>query len=245
MLKPSTLVDAMVELADTLVSGFDVTDFLTTLTGHAVGLLPIDSAGVMLADPGGQLRVLASSSDRAELLELFEIQNNSGPCLDCFRTGEAVVNHSIGRAETRWPDFTAAARESGFVAVHAIPLRYQTQVIGALNLFCTVDQKLADGEAALAQALADVATISILQQRASADSGRLTDQLHLALESRVIIEQAKGVLAEAGNLDMAAAFEALRRYSRNNNVRLAEVATAVVKRSLDANGLLDPDRQRR
>lgn len=243
VLKPSTPTDAFVELADTLVTGYDVADFLTTLTGHAVGLLPINSAGVLLADPGGQLRVLASSSDRSELLELFEIQNDNGPCLDCYRTGEAVVNYSIGRAETLWPEFSTAARASGFVTVHAIPLRYQTQVIGAMNLFCTVDQKLSDDETTLAQALADVATISILQQRATDDSDRLTEQLNLALQSRVIVEQAKGVLTEAGALDMAAAFDALRRHSRNNNVRLADVAAAVVNRSLDANELLDLDRQ--
>lgn len=240
MTREARLTDTFVELADTLVAEFDVTDFLTVLSTRAVELVRVESAGVLLVGSDDSLRLMASSSDEARVLELFELQNDSGPCVECFRTGEAVVNESVAGAEDRWPGFGVAAIKMGYTAVHALPLRYRHQVIGAMNLFSTREDPLSAGDLALARALADIATISVLQQRDTAASNELTAQLNTALQSRVIIEQAKGALAEAAGLDMQEAFDAIRSYSRRNNRRLAEVAVSLIERSLTAADVLAP-----
>jgi ANTAR domain/GAF domain len=218
------LSDTFVELADTMVADFDVIDFLHLLTDRSVALLSASAAGVMLADPRGELRVAASSNEAAGLLELFQIQNDQGPCLDCFRTGRPVTAADLAGPGQRWPRFAAAATESGFRAVEALPMRLRDQVIGGLNLFRAAVGPFDPAELRIGQALADVATIGLLHERNVRRSEIVAEQLQGALNSRVVIEQAKGKLAERRGIDMDQAFVLLRDYARNSNQRLTDVA---------------------
>ncbi|MEJ3742926.1 GAF and ANTAR domain-containing protein [Actinomycetes bacterium KLBMP 9797] len=221
------LADVFVEMADTLIDDFDVIDFLHVLTERCVQLLGVSAAGLLLTDQRDALQVVAASSERTRLLELFQLQTDQGPCVDCFRTGQPVSVADLTSA-SRWPRFTAAASEVGFVAVHALPMRLRAEVIGALNLFDTTPGPLDEGKLRIGQALADVATIGLLQQRAIHRREVLTEQLETALRSRVLIEQAKGVLAERLHLDMPEAFTLLRDNARSHNRRLSDLAQAVV-----------------
>jgi GAF domain-containing protein len=221
------LADVFVEMADTLVDDFDVIDFLHVLTERCVQLLGISAAGLLLTDQRDTLQVVAASSERTRLLELFQLQTDQGPCVDCFRTGQPVSVADLPSAG-RWPRFTAAAAEVGFAAVHAVPMRLRTEVIGALNFFDTNPGALDEGQLRIGQALADVATIGLLQQRAIRRREALTEQLQTALNSRVLIEQANGILAERLHLDVAEAFTLLRGGARSRNRRLSELAQAVV-----------------
>jgi transcriptional regulator with GAF, ATPase, and Fis domain len=218
------LSDTFVDLADTMVADFDVIDFLHMLADRSVRLLPVSAAGVVLADPRGELRVAAASSEAAGLIELFQVQNDEGPCLDCCRTGRPVIAAYLAGPDQRWPRFSAAATTAGFGSVHALPMRLRDQVAGALNLFGTTAGRLGPADLRVGQALADVATIGLLQERNVRRSETLAEQLQAALNSRVIIEQAKGKLAERLNLDMDRAFAMLRDYARNSNQRLTDVA---------------------
>jgi GAF domain-containing protein len=221
-----------VELADTLVDEFDALDFLHTLTERSVELLNADAAGVILSDQHGHLQVVASTSNRAQVLELFELQSAEGPCLDCFNTGGVVANVDLADAQNRWPRFSAASIEAGYRSTHAIPLRLRDQVIGAMNLFCLDQSTLSADDLALGQALADVATIGLLQERAVRESGLIAEQLQTALNSRVLIEQAKGVLLARAGVDVDEAFRLMRNHSRSNNQLLRDVAMAVIDGSL-------------
>jgi len=221
------LADVFVEMADTLVDDFDVIEFLHVLTERCVQLLGVSAAGLLLTDGQDTLQLVAASSERTRLLELFQLQTDQGPCVDCFRTGQPVSVADVPSAG-RWPRFTAAAAEVGFAAVHALPMRLRDQVIGALNLFDTNPGALDEGRLRVGQALADVATIGLLQERAIRHRDVLTEQLQNALNSRILIEQAKGVLAERLHVDMANAFVVLRGGARNQNRRLTELAPAVV-----------------
>ncbi len=221
------LTEAFVEMADTLVDDFDVIDFLHVLTARCVQLLGVAAAGLLLADQRDKLRVVAASSERTRLLELFALQTDQGPGLDCFRSGQPVSAPDLP-AVVRWPRFSAAAAEIGFGAVHALPMRLRTDVIGALSLFNVDAGGLDAGRLRIGQALADVSTIGLLQQRAIRHREVLVEQLQTALQSRVTIEQAKGVLAERLQLDIGEAFTALRDHARRHNRRLSEVAQAVV-----------------
>jgi transcriptional regulator with GAF, ATPase, and Fis domain len=222
------LSDTFVDLADTMVADFDVIDFLHMLTDRSARLLSVSASGVLLADPRGQLRVAAASSEAAELVELFQIQNDQGPCLDCFRTGQPVTAASLAGPDQRWPRFAAAAARAGFGAVHALPMRLRDQVIGALNLFGTGIGSLGEADLRIGQALADVATIGLLQERNVRRAETLAEQLQAALNSRVVIEQAKGRLAERLGLGMDQAFALLRDHARNTNQRLTDVARQVI-----------------
>jgi GAF domain-containing protein len=221
-----------VELADTLVDEFDALDFLHTLTERSVELLNADAAGVILSDQHGHLQVVASTSNRAQVLELFELQSAEGPCLDCFNTGGVVANVDLADAQNRWPRFSAASIGAGYRSTHAIPLRLRDQVIGAMNLFCLEQSTLSADDLALGQALADVATIGLLQERAVRESGLMAEQLQTALNSRVLIEQAKGVLLARAGVDVDEAFRLMRNHSRSNNQLLRDVAMAVIDGSL-------------
>ncbi|HEX9823180.1 MAG TPA: GAF and ANTAR domain-containing protein [Actinomycetota bacterium] len=227
MTREAELSRTFVEMADTLVGDFDVIDFLHNLAGRCVQLLDVDAAGLMLADQGGNLRVVASSSEQARLLELFEVQAEEGPCLECFRTGTPVIEERIETSD-RWPRFRERALEAGFRSVQAEPMRLRDQVLGALNLFRTREGGLPAEDISISRALAGVASIGLIQERALREARVLADHLQTALNNRVIIEQAKGVLAERMELDMSAAFERLRRHARNHNQRLAQVARDVV-----------------
>jgi GAF domain-containing protein len=222
------LADVLVELADTLVDDFDVIDFLHVLTQRCVQVLEVSAAGLLLTDAQGTLRVVAASSERTRLLELFQLQTDQGPCVDCFRSGAPVSVPDIPAAG-RWPRFTAAAAEVGFASVHAVPMRLRKEVIGALNFFGSDPGALDAGKLRMGQALADVATIGLLQQRAIRRRDVLSEQLQTALNSRVTIEQAKGVLAERLQVDVDRAFDMLRSHSRNHNRPLSELALAVVQ----------------
>ncbi len=221
------LADVFVEMADTLVDEFDVIDFLHVLTQRCVQLLGVSAAGLLLTDQQDTLQVVAASSERTRLLELFQLQTDQGPCVDCFRTGQPVSVADL-TAAGRWPGFAVAAAEVGFASVHALPMRLRTEVIGALNFFDTSRGPLDGDKVRIGQALADVATIGLLQQRAIHRRDVLTEQLQTALNSRVLIEQAKGVLAERLQLDMDKAFMVLRSEARNRNRRLSELAKAIV-----------------
>ena len=218
------LSDTFVDLADTMVADFDVIDFLHLLTDRTVLLLAASAAGVVLADPRGELRVAAASSEEAGLVELFQLQNDQGPCLECFRTGRPVTATDLAGPDRRWPRFAQAATQAGFATVEALPMRLRDQVIGALNLFRAEPGRLDPADLRIGQALADVATIGLLQQRTVRRRETIAEQLQAALNSRVIIEQAKGKLAERLSVDMDRAFTMLRDYARNSNQHLTDVA---------------------
>ncbi|MGW7045060.1 GAF and ANTAR domain-containing protein [Streptomyces avermitilis] len=231
------LAKTFVELADSLVADFDLIDFLRLLTDRCVGMLDASAAGVLLADRNGELRVMAASDEQVRLLELFQLQNDEGPCLDCFRTGAPVTVPDLSAVTARWPRFAVQARRSGFGAVQALPMRLRDEVVGALNLFRATPGPFDPAATPLAQALADVATISLLQQRTAHRSTVLNEQLQTALNSRVLIEQAKGKLAERQGVDMERAFTALRTYARAHNRRLSDVARAFIDNSEPLTGL--------
>jgi transcriptional regulator with GAF, ATPase, and Fis domain len=222
------LSNAFVELADTMVAEFDVIDFLHLLTQRSVQLLDASAAGVLLADPRGELRLVAASTEAVRVLELFQLQNDQGPCLDCFRTGQPVAAADLTAAGQTWPQFAAAAREAGFAAVHALPMRLRAQIIGALNLFRATPGAPSYEDLRVGQALADVATIGLLQERSARRGEILHEQLQGALNSRVAIEQAKGKLAERLGLDIDMAFTTLRDYARARNLRLSDLAQAFI-----------------
>lgn len=222
------MTDVFVEVADTLVDDFDLIDFLHLLAERCVDLLEVSAVGLLLTDRRGALRVMAASSEETRLLELFQIQVDEGPCLDCFRSGGPVSVGDLAESRARWPQFSQAAAETGFAAVTALPMRLREEVIGALNLFNFQAGELTADQQRIGQALADIATIGILQQRAISSRDLLTAQLETALSSRVVIEQAKGVIAERHGIDQGQAFERLRASARNNNRRLADLAKAIV-----------------
>ena len=224
-----------VELTDTMVDDFDIIDFLHVLTSRSVELLDVSAAGLLLADPRGELRVVAASSEAARLLELFQLQSDQGPCLDCFRSGQPVTATDLGGDE-RWPEFVAAAGQAGFSAVQALPMRPRDQVIGALNLFRGTPGAFDADAVHVGQALADVATISLLHDRSMRRTDTLNEQLQTALNSRVIIEQAKGKLAERLGIDVDQAFTLLRHQARNRNLRLSDLARAFVDGTEDVTG---------
>jgi len=232
------LAQVFVELADTLVEEFDVVDLLQMLTERCVELLHADAAGLMLADERGNLRLMASSTERMRLVELFELQVDEGPCRDCYLTGRAVTNVSLSDANDRWPVFTAAAMAAGFDRTHALPMRLRGRVIGALNLFTDEAVDLSDDDIAIGQAMADVATIGLLNERNLREQTVLSEQLQTALHSRVLIEQAKGVLAARTGVGVDAAFTRMRDHARHTGLTLTSVATAVVDGSLEARVLL-------
>lgn len=216
------------ELADTLVDDFDLVDLAHTLVERCVELFGASAAGLLLAVPGDDLRVLASSSEQLRVVELFELQASEGPCLDCYRSGKAVVNQDLAVADGRWPRFTPVALDAGFCSVHALPVRLRGSMVGALNLFRTVAGALDEADIKAAQALSAAAAIAILQQQALTDARLLAAQLHTALTSRIVIEQAKGMVAQYRGVTVDEAFARLRRHARNNNALLTAVCHDVV-----------------
>ena len=233
MTREALLARTLVELADTLVDDFDIVDLLTTLSDRCVAVLDISAAGIMLVAPDGDLRAMTSSSEAMRIVELFELQSQEGPCLDCYRSGQPVVNEDLASADGRWPRFAAVALNAGFRAADAVPMRLRTQTIGALNLFRSEPGSLNGDDVLVAQALADIATIALLQHRTTLEAQVVNDQLNQALTSRVVIEQAKGVVAERDHVDMQQAFARLRGHARNHNRRLADVANDVIDGTLD------------
>jgi len=225
------LAEAFVEMADTLVDDFDLIEFLHLLTARSVSLLDVSAAGLLLTDQRDTLRLVAASTEQTRLLELFQLETYEGPCVDCFTTGQPVVVADLAVAVDRWPTFVPRALETGFASVHALPMRLRTDVVGALNLFGNRPGVLTQNIVQLGQALADVATVGLLQARTIRRREILAEQLQTALNSRVIIEQAKGVLAERHNVDMAEAFALLRTSARSRNRRLSDLAREIVDRA--------------
>lgn len=227
-MEPQRLAGVFVELADTLVEKFDIVDFLQMLTERAVELLEADAAGLMLADERGDLCLMASTLERMRLLELFELQISEGPCRECFDTGAQVTNVNLAAAYDRWPTFTIAAVDAGFQSTHALPMRLRGQTIGSLNLFTDRQVELSEDDIAVGQAMADIATIGIVHERVSQEQSLLSEQLQTALHSRVVIEQAKGVLAARSNVSMGEAFRSMRAHARRNRLTLSAVAQGVI-----------------
>jgi GAF domain-containing protein len=226
------LARTFVDLADTLVDDYETSDFLAFLADRCVELLEVDAAGLLVTDEAGKLRLLAASTEEAALLELFEMQEQEGPCYDCWRTGKTVPDAKLEDSADQWPRFAENARAAGFRAVSGVPLRVRRHVIGALNLFRRSDAPFPEVHLSVAQALANVATLGILHERAYREATELTAQLQGALDSRVVIEQAKGIVAERADISVPSAFETLRSYARSNSRPLREVAKEVVDGAL-------------
>jgi GAF domain-containing protein len=224
------LARVFVELADTLVDDFDVYDLLHTLATRSVEMLDATAAGLLLTADGGQLQLVVSSSEKAQLVELFQLQHREGPCVDCFQSGEPVTVQQIDEAHSRWPNFAPAASRAGFTSVMALPMRLRGQVIGALNTFGVAESApLSEEQIPIAQALADAATIAILQHRLAHDKQVVNEQLQVALNSRIAIEQAKGVLSARLNKTTDEAFEVLRLHARSTRRRLTDLAEDVAQ----------------
>lgn len=245
MRRETLLAQSLVRLADTLVDDFDVVDLLTLLTDCSVEVLGVSAAGLMLAAPTGDLRVLASSSEEMRLVELFELQSEDGPCLECYRSGERVLNQNLSTSRRRWPRFAPVALDAGFRSVSAVPMRLRGLIIGALNLFNANSGAMDDTDVVAAQSLADVATIAILQNRAAFEAHRVVEQLNAARTDRMTIEQAKGVLAERAGVTMEQAFSRMRKHARDHNIRLIEVSRAIINGSMAFPAPLPPPRRNR
>jgi GAF domain-containing protein len=226
------LTDAFVSIANTMVEGGDVVDSLSVLTGDCARLLDIDSAGLLIADSRGVLQLVAVSSEQARILELFQLQRDEGPCRDCFHSGDPVTVPDVRLETGRWPQFAPAATTAGFVSVHALPMRLRDKRLGTLGLFGTAPGLLDDEDLRLGQALAHVASIAIVAQKAATNIATINEQLKAALTSRIVIEQAKGLVGQLSGLEMDQAFAVILRYARDHNLRLTGVAEALVARSL-------------
>jgi hypothetical protein len=232
-----SVTEAFVGLANSLVGPFDVVELLDGLTQDCARLLDVASAGLLLADRSGMLHVVAASSERTRNLELFQLQRDEGPCLECYRSGRPVSVGDLSLEVDRWPQFVPAAMAEGFVSVHAIPMRLLDDVLGALGLFGAGTGALNEADLSLGQALAHVASVAIGVDAAAAKRGLVEARLYSVLQSRVVVEQAKGVLAQGG-LDMEEAFGQLRRYAQTHNQRLTDVARALTLRQLSPRELL-------
>lgn len=228
------IVAAFVAMAGSLAQGHDVNELLTELAADCARQLDVSAAGLLLADQRGALHVVAASSERVADLEAFQAQRAQGPCHTCYLDGQPVNVPDLAAAAQKWPDFAAVAAKAGVASVHAVPMRLRDDVVGALNLFGTTPGALNKADLRLAQALADVATIALVQDRAATDKNLVNEQLQNALDSRVVLEQAKGVLSYNGDLDMVDAYAALRKYARNHNLKLTDLAPALVDRAVPA-----------
>jgi GAF domain-containing protein len=228
MTRTERLFDAFATLADTLVAGYDVLDLLQSLVEYCHELLDVDSAGILLANADGELEVVASTNEANTLVEIMQLDANAGPCLESFRTRAVVSVPDIDVDSDRWPDFTDIARAQGIHSVYAIPLRLRQTTIGTLNLMREQRGEINQYDIRAAQALADVATIGILQERTIRDASTIRDQLQRALSSRIVIEQAKGVVAETAKVSMDTAFERIRSHARKHQTPLSEVARQLV-----------------
>ena len=236
--REQAVTGAFVSLATSLADGVDVVDLLGGLAEHTTRLLDVASTGMLLADPDGVMHVVAASSEATHTLELYQLQSEQGPCLDCYHTGAMVRSSDLSEEAWRWPLFAEGALAAGFRSVHAVPMRLRETVLGAVGFFGTSVGALGEDDLRLGQALAYVAAVALVQEKAAADKAVVNVQLQRALDSRVVLEQAKGVLSQRGDLSMDQAFAVLRGYARDHNLRLTDVARAVAVRELQADQLL-------
>ncbi|MFG2647831.1 GAF domain-containing protein [Streptomyces sp. NPDC048436] len=239
MTREERLLAAVIDAVDTLVDDFDLIDFLHTLCDRCTELLDVSAVGVMLEDPGGNLQLIAASDEHTRLLELFALQHDQGPCVECHRNGAVRLNIDLtSPVQTDpFPVFAARARQAGFLVTHALPMRLREEVIGALNLFDARPQNLSAADARVAQALADVATIAILQHRTIAHANQQRAQMHAALTSRIVIEQVKGILAERWNTSVDDAFDALRRHARSHQLGLTQLCRQLIDGDIDTDAI--------
>lgn len=234
------LADTFVDLADTLVEDFDLIEFLYTLVERCTELLDVSAVGLMLADHTGRLRVMASTSEETRLLELFQLQNDEGPCLECFHSGRPVDVQDLADATERWPSFAPRAVEAGFRSMHALPMRLRTETIGALNMFHAEPAGLQQSDTSIGQAMVDVATIGLIQAETGRRREMLLTQLQTALDTRIVLEQAKGVLAERHDITPSQAFTAMRAHARSSNRKLSDLAHGIIEgQTLPAAALTD------
>ncbi|MGV9877891.1 GAF and ANTAR domain-containing protein [Streptomyces sp. NPDC003006] len=242
MTREERLLAAVIDAVDTLVDDFDLIDFLHTLCDRCTELLDVSAVGVMLEDPGGRLQLIAASDEHTRLLELFALQHDQGPCVETHKSGTVRLNIDLTSpvATSAFPVFAARARQAGFLVTHALPIRLREEVIGALNLFDTRSQDLSPADARVAQALADVATIAILQHRTLTHANQQRAQMHAALISRVVIEQAKGILAERWSTGVDDAFDALRRHARAHQLGLTWLCRQIIDGHLDTDAIARP-----
>jgi hypothetical protein len=231
--REGAIIDAFVHLSDTLVEDYDVIDFLHYLTAQCVELTGVDEVGVMIGAGAGRLQAVAASTERSHLLELFELQNDDGPCLDAFRGGITVTAEQLSEQAERWPKFAPRAVAAGFGSVHSIPMQLRSEVIGAVNLLCVEPGALSLGDARLVRALSDIATVGILQQRTISDVELINTHLTAALNSRIRIEQAKGVVAERAGTTVDEAFAMIRTYARSRQLGLTAVCEGIVDNTID------------
>ena len=242
MTREQQIVQMFVELADTMVDEFDVIEFLHRLANRCAELLDCAEAGLLLADAAGLLRVMASSSERSEALELLQSQNEEGPCIECYLQGEPVFSEDLAADRSRWPTFAPAAIQRGFRSVQAIPMRARGETVGAMNLFRTEPGRMGEADLSLGQGMADFAAIALMQERTVRESRGVIAELQGALNSRVVIEQAKGMLAESAGVGVDAAFARLRLYARDHNRKLSDVADDLLEGRLDAATLASTSR---
>ena len=221
--RETRVLDAVVSLVDNLLDDFDVFDLLTELTERCADLLDIAAAGFLLADPLGQLRLLAATSEQTHELELFQLQAEEGPCMECYATGQPVSVADLRAATSRWPRFVPAALEAGVASVHAVPMRAAGIVLGSLGLFGTRPGELNEADRLVGQTLAHIACVAILQGHAPTPS-TVIPQLHSALTRRIVVEQAKGFLRAYLDVSVDEAFSLLRRYARTHGDHLTDVA---------------------
>ena len=238
------VAQSFVTLADTLVDDFDVVELLDLLVSDCVTVLGVDAAAILLLNRDRHLEVVASSNEASYLMEVFQLESRSGPCVEAVQTGEPVSVTELAQLRHAWPAFARAIEEVGFSAVYALPMRLRDEKIGALNLFNSTQPALSEFDHRVAQALADVATIGILQHRTVSRASVLVEQLQLALNTRISVEQAKGVISEFGGVDMGVAFEAIRSFARTNRLKLSSVAEALIRRDLQPS-LVIKERQTR
>lgn len=226
------IIRAFVDLSNELVDGYDIVELLVRLTSNCAQLLDVASSGLLLADQHGVLHLVAATSERTHHLEVFQLQRDEGPCLDCYQSGAPVIVPDLADWGQRWPQFCPAAQSAGFASVHALPMRLRDTVLGALGLFGDRPGTLDADDLALAQALVHVASVAIVNENAAADRDTINAHLRHALTRRIALEQAKGVLAYTGKMDMDQAFTVLRRYSRDHGQKLTDVARRLVRREL-------------
>ncbi|MBO2452478.1 GAF and ANTAR domain-containing protein [Actinomadura barringtoniae] len=233
------LTIAFVDLADTLVDDFDIIDYLNRLAGHCADLLAVAAAGVLVTNNRGQLQLIAASTEQSRMLELLQLQQDEGPCVDTFTSGRAVSCPDLmaPAAVGRWPNFAPPAHEVGFRAAHGLPMRLRQDVIGTLNVFTHHPGELSPADQRLGQALADHATVGLLGHRATHQPDVLTQQLNIAVQSRIIIEQAKGVLAERRRLTVNRAAAEIRAFARRHRRKLSDVALGIIQDSEDTREL--------
>lgn len=226
--------DAFVATAGALMKDYDIVDLLSTLLKTCTDILEVDAGGILLADSGGDLELVASTSEEAKVVETIIIAAGAGPCIDGFDTAAVVTVPDITASGDKWPKFKKSALEQGFRSTYAVPMRLRTEVIGVMNLLSSTPDSISQKDGDIAQALADIAVLGILHERNFRNPLVVDEQLHLALDTRILVEQAKGVLAQAEGLSMTDAFDALREYASSHGLSLRQSAEGTVQRTIDS-----------